>query len=358
MTAPLPVAIIGAGSIGMRHVEVALACPATEIAAVVEPDEALRHRLAQQGLPVVASLDDVPGDTRAAVVATPTPDHHASTLACLDRGWPVIVEKPIAATLDAARDLVATADRLGLPLVTGHHRRCHPFAPAARAALTEIGDLVGVQGFWSLRKHDSYYDAPWRRVPGAGPLMTNLSHEIDLLCFLVGDIDEVTALASSARRGLVIEDTAALSFRFANGALGSFLISDAGASPWAFEAATAENPAIAASDQDYVRFTGTSGALEFPSLTLWTRSGPGEIEWSKPLARRPGPAFARVDPLHEQISRFATVVAGAEDSVLCTAAEGVKALEMTLATALSAHSGRPVKAGEVPGDFSGDFSGA
>ena len=353
MTAPLPLAVIGAGSIGQRHIEVALKSDVVNLVAVVEPHDGLRANLADKGLPMVAGIADVPSHVRAVIIATPTQDHHPSTVAALSRGWAVVVEKPTAGTLNEARALIDLADTSDLPFFTGHHRRCHPFSIAARAALDSVGDLVGVQGIWSLRKHNSYYDTDWRRKPGAGPLMTNLSHEIDLLRFFIGEMTEVTTLLSSARRGFEIEDTAALAFRFDNGALGSFLISDAGASPWSFEAATNENPAIAASGEDYIRITGTEGALAFPSLTRWGRAGPGEIEWSKPLARTDGPAFDTVDPLLEQIERFAKVVGGGTDDVLCTGQDGWNALEMTLAAALSGHSGCPVKAGDVPGDFAG-----
>lgn len=353
MTARLPLAVIGAGSIGQRHIEVAQQSDAVELVAVVEPEADLRARLVDQGLPVVAHIEALPATVRAAVIATPTQDHRASGLACLERDWAVLVEKPITATLAEAQSLIDAADRLGGMIFTGHHRRCHPFSQAARDMIGQIGDLVGVQAFWSLRKHASYYDAEWRRKPGAGPLLTNFSHEIDLLRFVVGEMTEVTALLSSARRGFEIEDTAALALRFENGALGSILMSDAGASPWSFEAASFENPSIAGSGEDYIRIAGTEGALSFPSLTRWGRSAPGEIEWSKPLARTVGARFDRVDPLLEQITRFAHVVAGGTDDVLCTAQDGFKALELTLAAALSGRSGRPVKPGDVPGDFTG-----
>lgn len=353
MSAPLPLVVIGAGSIGMRHVEVAQASAEVDLVAVVEPYAPRRSDLLNMGLNAVASLDEVPKMVRAAIIATPTQDHHASAMACLSRGWPVIVEKPVTATLDEGRAVLDEAARHGLPLVTGHHRRCHPFSIAAREALAQIGDLVAIQGLWSVRKHDSYYEADWRRQPGAGPLMTNLSHEIDLLRFMVGEVEEVTALASNARRGFVIEDTAALAFGMAGGVLASYVVTDAGAAPWSFEAASFENPAIAGSGEDYLRIVGTEGALAFPSLTRWGRSGPGEVEWSKPLARHDGLSFERIDPLLAQIDRFAALVEGAEDDVLCQGDAGLVALEMTLATALSARSGHPVKRGEVPGKFTG-----
>lgn len=353
VTRKLPLCVIGAGSIGQRHIEVASLSEGVRLTAVVEPSAAVRAQLSARGLPMVASLDDVPSDTQAAIVATPTQDHLASGMACLDKGWATIVEKPVAATLAEARALRGAAEAKGALLFTGHHRRCHPFSIAARDALSQIGDLVGVQGLWSLRKHDSYYEVDWRRAPGAGPLLTNLTHEIDLLRFFIGEMTEATALLSSARRGFVIEDTAALAFRFGDGALGSFLISDAGASPWSFEAASHENPAIAGSGEDYLRIVGTHGALAFPSLTRWGRSGPGEVEWSKPLMRHDGRAFDRIDPLLEQIERFAKVAQGGVDDVLCTAEDGIRAMEMTLACALSGKTGRPVRPEDVPDTYTG-----
>ncbi len=302
---------------------------------------------------MVESIDDVPAETRAAIVATPTPDHHGTVLACFAKGWGVLVEKPSTDTLMHSRDLLNTASQADLPFYTGHHRRMHPFSIAARETIGCIGAPVGLQGMWALRKHDSYYDVEWRRLPGAGPLLTNLSHELDLLRFLVGEMTEVSALVSSAQRGFQIEDTAALSFRFANGALGSFLISDAAASPWSFESGSFENPAIAGSGQDYIRIAGTKGALQFPSLTRWSRDDGSEVEWSKPLMRTDAPTFERIDPLLAQIERFAAVMAGGEDDILCTGADGHAALALTLAVALSGKTGAPVRPDEVPEDFSG-----
>lgn len=349
--ARLPLCIIGAGSIGQRHADVAGLSDHVDLVAMVEPDADLRARLAAQGLPMVADLDAVPDTVRAAVVATPTQDHIVTAAACLARGWAVIVEKPPAGTLRDARALQARAEAAGLPLFTGHHRRCHPFIIAARGALARIGDPVGIQGLWSLRKPDAYFDADWRRQPGAGPLLTNLTHEIDLLRFLLGEVTEATALVSSARRGFVIEDTAALAFRFGNGALGSFLMSDTGASPWAFEAASGENPAIAASGLDYLRIIGTKGALALPSLRLW--DGPDNVDWTMPLTCHAGPAMAPIDPLLAQIDRFAAVLDGGADDVLCTIADGIAAMQTTLACALSGQSGRPVAPDQVPEDYTG-----
>lgn len=339
MAAPVPVCVIGGGGIGLRHAEQAIECEAVTLSAVVEPGAARREELLAMGLPVVATLEDAPSGTRAAVVATPTPDHVGSGLAVIERGWAALVEKPVTQTIEEGARLCEAAEARGVPLVTGHHRRCHPFVSEARAMLGRIGDLVGVNGMWALRKRDAYYDAPWRRKKGAGPILTNLSHEIDLLRFFAGEIVEVSAMTANARRGLEIEDTAAISFRFANGALGTFLISDAGASPWAFEAASGENPAIAFSGQDAMRMVGAKGALGFPSLELWRGSEGAETDWRNPMQVTAGPELPTVDPIREQLARFARVAEGGEDPLLATGRDGLATVAVTEAVLKSAESG-------------------
>ncbi len=348
-----PICVIGPGQIGMRHIGIAQSLPDVELVGVVEPDAYRRADLDARGLPMFATVEDLPSETKAAIVSTPTPAHFRAVRAALERGFAVLVEKPIGASLDEAKGLINLAASLGLPLFTGHHRRCHPFSIAARDMLPKIGQPIALQGFWSLRKHDTYFDLPWRCAPGGGPLMTNLSHEIDLLRFLFGNITEVSAMLSNASRQLQVEDTATLNIRFASGALGSFMISDSGASPWAFEAACGENPELAQSGQDYIRATGTKGAIEFPSLTLWQGSDGQAVNWNHAMTRTHGPDFTEVDPLREQMRRFAAVVDGGQDELLCSANDGLAALEIVLAATLSGQTGMPVRAGGVPGDYIG-----
>jgi predicted dehydrogenase len=332
---------------------VAAASKLIELTAVVEPVTKRRNELIDLGFPAVASVDEVPKHTKGAVIATPTQDHGSSAQCALNLGWAVLVEKPVTGTIGEGKALCEAAERLGLPLFTGHHRRCHPFSIAARNHLQAIGDIVSVQGLWSMRKHDTYYDADWRRRAGAGPILTNLSHEIDLLRFFVGEIESVSAMVSNTARGLDVEDTASLCFRFENQSLGSFLISDAGASPWSFEAATGENPDLAVSGQDALRIIGTQGALSFPSLTLWRGTGERATDWQSELIETKGPRFAKVDPLLTQMERFAHVVDGGQDDLLATGRDGLKTLEATLATLMSAHHNKMVNLGQVPDDYNG-----
>ena len=104
-----------------------------------------------------------------------------------------------------------------------------------------IGPLTAVNATWLLRKHDTYYEAQWRREAGGGFILINLIHEIDNLRFIAGEIESVQAIVSNARRGFAVADTAAVLLRFSNGALGTLTASDTTPSPWAWEINSGEN---------------------------------------------------------------------------------------------------------------------
>lgn len=334
--------VIGAGEMGARHARHVLGRPGLALAGIVDPAP---QRVADLDVPTWPELGAVTGRVDGAIVATPNATHAALGRACLERGWPVLVEKPIAATLAEAEALVAAAEAAGLPLLVGHHRRQYAAAQAARDLLAAgaIGRPAGVSVVWSLRKHDGYFAEPWRVAAGGGPILLNLVHEIDLLRFVLGEIAEAACLASAALRGGPVEDGAALALRFAGGALGSVLLSDAGLSPWAWEAATGENPSVPRSGEDCWRITGTLGALSFPSLTLWRHEGEGPADWRRPLSAIPLPA-PPTDPFPAQIDHFAAVIRG-EAIPLAPGRDGIGTLRATLAVAEAARTGRAVRTG-------------
>ena len=78
---------------------------------------------------------------------------------------------------------------------------------------------------------------------GAGPVLVNLIHDIDLLRFLCGPITSVRALMSNAVRRNPVEETAGILLGFASGAIGTVTVSDAVPAPWSWELTAGENPA-------------------------------------------------------------------------------------------------------------------
>ena len=115
-----------------------------------------------------------------------------------------------------------------------------------------------------IYKNDEYFDVEWRRKKGAGPILVNLVHDVDLLRYLLGEPVAVQGMQSSAARGFETEDSAVVNVRFADGALASMTISDATASPWNWEATAREDPQYRPFDADAYFIGGTKGALSLP----------------------------------------------------------------------------------------------
>jgi predicted dehydrogenase len=139
----LRVAVAGAGAFGRNHLrvyrELEQAGAGVELAAAIDPDPGRAAETeAQYGIPVLASVEEfLAQDLRidAASVAVPTIHHHAVASALLDAGLDVLVEKPIAATLVEADDLVARAEKSGRILQVGHLERFNPAVLAVQPRL-------------------------------------------------------------------------------------------------------------------------------------------------------------------------------------------------------------------------------
>ena len=321
------IAVLGAGSIGRRHAEALAACPTARLAGLADPSEAARALADRLGVPWHPDLAGLLADRPdGVIVATPSALHAAHAAECVAAGVPVLVEKPIATDLAAARGLVEAAERAGVALLVGHHRRHNPLVAAARAAVEagRIGRVVTASALCWLMKPQAYFAPAWRREPGAGPVLTNLIHDVDLMRHLCGEVVAVQAMESSALRGHAVEDTAAAVLRFASGALGTMSVSDTAVAPWSWELTAAENPDYPETGQSCYQVAGTLGAIEIPALRLWRNPGPPG--WHEPMEASPLP-HAREDPLLRQVAHFAEVVAG-EATPLVTGRDGLAALEV------------------------------
>lgn len=340
---PVRLALIGAGLIGRKHLRTIAAQPGADLVALVDPAPAAVDLAAEQGVPCFADT----GEMLAAlapdgvVVATPTPLHLDPVLAALEAGAHVLVEKPIAATDDEAARIIAAADRTGRQVLVGHHRRHYPVLTQARELLASgaIGDLVTVHGHWTvLKAGGDYWVADWRRYRAAGPVLVNLIHEFDTLRHVCGEITSVQAEMTNHVRGWEKEDAAVILVTFAGGAIGTFTLSDATPSPWAWEFATGENPDYPPSHRNTHRFTGTLGALEFPNLALWRQDrGAG---WQFPIRRQPV-AVQRADAYARQCAHFCAVIRGRADPLI-SARDGARTLRAVTAVFEAAETGRRV----------------
>jgi predicted dehydrogenase len=167
------VAVIGAGSFGRNHVRVVRESARAELAYVVDPDIASAQQHAA-GAPVTANYQDILGHVDAAIVAVPTVLHAEIGCALLEAGIDVLVEKPIAPTLEEAQRLIDTAESRGRILQVGHLERFNP-------AVIELERLATLPLFFEIHRMSVF---------------TLRSLDVDVvLDLMIHDLDIVLALA-------------------------------------------------------------------------------------------------------------------------------------------------------------------
>jgi predicted dehydrogenase len=339
---PVKLVVMGAGLIGRRHIEHVLAEPAAALTAVVDPSPAARALAEENGVAWYADFAAMICDhtPEAAIVATPNQLHVQNGLECIAAGVPALVEKPIADDVVAATTLVEAAERAGVALLTGHHRRHNPLIQRAKKAIEEglLGDIISVHGTCWFFKPDDYFDVPWRREKGAGPVFLNLIHDVDLLRYLCGDIVSVQAIESGARRGYAVEETAVILLKFASGALGTVNVSDTIVAPWSWELTSGENPAYSHTRETCYWIGGTRGALSVPHLDLWYN--PTKPSWWEPIECKSLPVQA-ADPLSLQVRNLCEVVRGTAKPIV-SGREGLNTLKVIAAVKAAAASGHTV----------------
>jgi predicted dehydrogenase len=340
------ITVAGAGLIGKRHLEEVDASDSVNLASIVDPGPAGPELAEKSGVPLFGSLAELFDRDKpdGVILATPNQLHVQGGLECVAAGVPVIVEKPIGDTVEGATRLVEAGEAAGVPVLTGHHRNYSPIMAAAREIVRSgvLGTVVAVTGTALFYKPDDYFDAGggWRREPGGGPILLNLIHEVNNLLSLVGDVVEVQAVTSNATRGFPVEDTAAMVFRFANGALGTFVLSDTTASARSWEQTSRENTSYPTyPDEDCYHIAGTAGSLSVPTMRL--RVFDGARSWFEPF-RSSTVELERSDPLANQVDHFAAVIRGEADPI-CSGRDGLRTLRVVDAVLTAARTRQPVQ---------------
>lgn len=203
---PVKTAVIGVGFQGKRHAEKLAALPASQLVAVADIDTE-RGRSVASGLGVEHAQDfhDLMGEVTAVAVATPTSTHFDIVRTLLDGGIHVLLEKPIATTMEEARKLVDLAEARAVVLQIGHLERFNP----AVLALTQY--VKRPQFIESNRI------APYKpRALDVSVVLDLMIHDIDLIHgFVRSSMEHVDALGRSVFSNNI--DVANARIRFVNG---------------------------------------------------------------------------------------------------------------------------------------------
>jgi predicted dehydrogenase len=196
---------------GSNHARVLAGLPNTELVGVADPDrkqtEFVARTLDCAAVGDINALLDLKVD--AITIAAPTHLHHDIALTCIARGVHVMVEKPIASSVEEGRDIISAARRAGVTLMVGHVERFNP-------AVEAIKDAIRGEDILSIAITRVGPFPP--RMSNVGVVIDLAVHDIDLIrWFTDSDIVEVQPQLSSAVAER--EDIALLQFRTASGVL-------------------------------------------------------------------------------------------------------------------------------------------
>jgi predicted dehydrogenase len=199
-------AVIGAGYLGRFHAQKYAGLADCQLVGIADPSSEARDRLkAELGVAGFADHRELLGRVDAVSIATPTVLHHAVARDFLEAGAHVLVEKPITATADEARELIAIAGRRGLVLQVGHLER---FNPVIRAVAGELS---------APRFIESNRLAPFKpRGTDVSVVLDLMIHDIDLIEHIVrSPIESIDAIGAPVFTDEI--DIANARIRFANG---------------------------------------------------------------------------------------------------------------------------------------------
>jgi predicted dehydrogenase len=226
----LKFALVGCGRIAKRHSELLGEGQISnaKLASVCDVDEARAKAIGKNfSVPYFVDMDKMMKSVAPDVVVVLTPSglHADNVVQLASHGKHIMVEKPMALTLDDADAMINACDRNGVKLFVIKQNRFNVPVVKLREAIDQgrFGKLVlgTVRVRWA--RHQSYYDQDeWRGTwaMDGGVLTNQASHHIDMLEWMMGDVESVFARSATALANIETEDTAVVTLKFKNGALG------------------------------------------------------------------------------------------------------------------------------------------
>ena len=223
------IALVGCGRISERHFDAIAKTPSLQLVAVCD-DVAERARQAgeKMSVPFYTSfaqlLEERPSDVVA--ICTPSGLHPRHGIMAAEKGVHVICEKPMATRLEEADALVHACDEAGVYLFVVKQNRLNPAIQLLKRSidLGRFGRIYLANTTVRWQRPQSYYDmAPWRGTWEfeGGAFMNQASHYVDMIQWLVGPVETVSAKTATLARRIESEDSGVAVLRFRNGALGT-----------------------------------------------------------------------------------------------------------------------------------------
>ncbi|MDC7700847.1 Gfo/Idh/MocA family protein [Vogesella indigofera] len=223
-------ALIGCGRIAKRHAELLglNQIEGAKLAAVCDLESSKATAIGERfSVPHYTDMHAMMQSENidAVVVLTESGNHARNVVDLAQYGKHIIVEKPMALTLDDADAMIRACDNAGVKLFVVKQNRFNVPVVKLREALEQgrFGKLIlgTVRVRW-CRPQEYYDQAPWRGTwaMDGGVLTNQASHHVDMLEWMLGEVDSVFARSTTALAKIEAEDTAVVTLKFRNGALG------------------------------------------------------------------------------------------------------------------------------------------
>jgi UDP-N-acetyl-2-amino-2-deoxyglucuronate dehydrogenase len=232
--------ILGCGTASIPVCEAIITSPLTELAAVHDVNQDLANDLSQRfHVPRLESLEELLNDKNVDAVYVAVPHHLLASLTqmVLEAGKHALTEKPLAISLEEVDKLIVLATERKLALGVFYEMRYAPAHALARELIQTdaIGTIIGIQIQTLIDKALMYWQSgyagrstnPWRGIKaqaGGGVVLMNTSHLLDALFYITGlNVTHVSAQVGTLVADVEVEDLAAATLRFNNGAIGSLM---------------------------------------------------------------------------------------------------------------------------------------
>ncbi len=326
----LRVAVIGLG-FGRRHIQAYQGLPGVQVVAIVSRDAERREQAAQEyGIPnAYADHGQALAQEDLDLVSICTPDrlHARQALDALDAGVHVLCEKPIATAIEDAAALVRKVRETGLVFAAGHNYRYIPQFARLKALVDErvVGDLLlgessYVQDLYAMESLGPDY---WRFADPQDFYLGGAIHNVDLLRWVMGEVQEVHAYSNHGMPAYPLDDTYVSNFTFEDGRIGRLLL------------------VLGARLKEKFRFDlnvyGRAGALRATMGRSEVVQDVDRLEGEEPVVR----SVEGADPIALEIAHVVECVRAGKQP-LVDVVEGAKAVAVCLAAIRSAREGRPV----------------
>lgn len=280
------IALIGPGKVAHLHAKAVLQTAGTELVAVYGRTYSKAEDFARQY--GIRAYDSVAEMVRRetidlCIVTTPHPAHCEPAIAALDAGAHVLVEKPLASSLEDCDAMLEAAHRNGRYLGTISQRRFYGPSMRIRQAIDagKIGKpVLGMVQMLGWRGEAYYQSDPWRGSwagEGGGVLVNQAPHQLDLLLWYMGEVESVYGVWRNLNHPYIeVDDTAVALVQFKNGGLGNLVVSNS-QKPGLYGKVHVhgENGASVGvqTDGGSMFVAGMSGITDPPVNDLWTVPG-------------------------------------------------------------------------------------